>query len=162
MAVVFYLPPRNYQFLALQTIVYWAIVAGHMASGYSLLIGIPLLPLLVVQITLLIHIWTSLVTKHQFHPVEPPSVPSASQSSKIFHMEKGEIDGLDVTPNLLDYYSEREVSHGSVHLDTLRHDRMSTINLAIYWRVSRILPTTIERITVPSRPSPHRFSDSEV
>ncbi|KAL5970028.1 hypothetical protein TSMEX_002226 [Taenia solium] len=80
MAVVFYLPPRNYQFLALQTIVYWAIVAGHMASGYSLLIGIPLLPLLVVQITLLIHIWTSLVTKHQFHPVEPPPVPSASQS----------------------------------------------------------------------------------
>lgn len=80
MAVVFYLPPRNYQFLALQTIVYWAIVAGHMASGYSLLIGIPLLPLLVVQITLLIHIWTSLVTRHQFHPVEPPSVSSASQS----------------------------------------------------------------------------------
>ncbi|KAL5112205.1 hypothetical protein TcWFU_005730 [Taenia crassiceps] len=69
----------NYQFLALQTIVYWAIVAGHMASGYSLLIGIPLLPLLVVQIILLIHIWTSLVTRHQFHPVEPPSVPSSSQ-----------------------------------------------------------------------------------
>lgn len=78
MAVVFHLPPRNYQFLALQTVVYWAIVTGHVASGYSLLIGIPLLPLLVVQITLLIHIWTSLVTRHQFHPVEPPSMPSTS------------------------------------------------------------------------------------
>ncbi|KAM3185276.1 hypothetical protein ACTXT7_006708 [Hymenolepis weldensis] len=55
---------RAYQFLALQIVVYWAIVAGHMASGFSPLIGIPLLPLLVVQIILLIHIWTNLVTKH--------------------------------------------------------------------------------------------------
>ena len=70
MAIVFHLPPRGYQFLALQTVVYWAIVAGHMASGYSLFIGIPLLPLLVVQITLLIHIWTNLVTKRQYLPVE--------------------------------------------------------------------------------------------
>ena len=77
MAIVFHLPPRSYQFLALQTVVYWAIVAGHMASGYSLFIGIPLLPLLVVQITLLIHIWTSLVTKHQFQPTEPLSTPTS-------------------------------------------------------------------------------------
>lgn len=65
MAIVFHLPSRTYQFLALQIVVYWAIVAGHMASGFSPLIGIPLLPLLVVQIILLIHIWTNLVTKHQ-------------------------------------------------------------------------------------------------
>uniref|UniRef100_A0A5K3ELX2 Uncharacterized protein n=1 Tax=Mesocestoides corti TaxID=53468 RepID=A0A5K3ELX2_MESCO len=72
---------RNYQFLALQTIVYWAIVAGHTASGYSLLIGIPLLPLLVVQIILLMHMWTSLVTKNRFGPVEAPSGPLASRNT---------------------------------------------------------------------------------
>lgn len=65
MAIVFHLPPRTYQFLALQIVVYWAIVGGHMASGFSPLIGIPLLPLLVVQIILIIHVWTNLVTKHQ-------------------------------------------------------------------------------------------------
>ncbi|VDD80183.1 unnamed protein product [Mesocestoides corti] len=81
MAIVFHLPPRNYQFLALQTIVYWAIVAGHTASGYSLLIGIPLLPLLVVQIILLMHMWTSLVTKNRFGPVEAPSGPLASRNT---------------------------------------------------------------------------------
>lgn len=71
MAIVLQLPPRNYQFLALEIIVYWAIVAGHAASGYSFLVGIPLLPLLVIQIVLLYHIWSTL-TKRLSHKPESP------------------------------------------------------------------------------------------
>lgn len=68
MAIVFRLPQRLFQCLALQIVVYWVIVAGHAASGYSMLVGIPLLPLLVIQIALLLHMWNSLVTQHRSLP----------------------------------------------------------------------------------------------
>ncbi|VDL98262.1 unnamed protein product [Schistocephalus solidus] len=62
---------------ALQIIVYWAIVAGHAASGYSLLVGIPLLPLLVLQIALIYHVWSTL-TKRLTHSTADANLDATS------------------------------------------------------------------------------------
>lgn len=65
MPLVIPLPPKEFEFLVLFVIVYWTLAIGHAAAGYSLLVGIPLLPLLVIQITLLMFVWRTLANKAQ-------------------------------------------------------------------------------------------------
>lgn len=64
MALVFRLPPKDYQFLALFTLVYMILVIGHASADYGFLVGIPLLPLIVVQIALVMFVWNT-ITKRQ-------------------------------------------------------------------------------------------------
>ncbi|VDP76878.1 unnamed protein product [Echinostoma caproni] len=63
MPLVFRLPPQEYEFLALFVMVYWTLALGHAAADYSFLVGIPLLPLVVVQIALLMCVWRTLTSR---------------------------------------------------------------------------------------------------
>ncbi|KAL3311051.1 hypothetical protein Ciccas_010371 [Cichlidogyrus casuarinus] len=79
MPLVLQLPQGSFQFLILYTIVYWTIVAGHAASGFGFLVGILLLPLLIIQISLLCHVWSSISGK-TFGTCSPVSSRSHSLS----------------------------------------------------------------------------------
>nr|AAY97892.1 unknown [Schistosoma japonicum] len=70
MSLVFRLPPKEYEFLVLIVVVYWILVIGHAAADYSLLIGIPLLPLIILQIALLLHVWKTLKRRAKYQSVK--------------------------------------------------------------------------------------------
>lgn len=61
MRLVLRLPPKEYEFLALTLLVYWILAVGHAASGFGFLIGIPLIPLIILQIGLLLYVWNTVL-----------------------------------------------------------------------------------------------------
>ncbi|KAA3681103.1 uncharacterized protein DEA37_0009168 [Paragonimus westermani] len=63
MPLVFRLPPKEYEFAVLFIIVYWILAFGHAAANYGFLVGIPLLPLLVIQISLGMFVWRTLTNR---------------------------------------------------------------------------------------------------
>ncbi|VEL41297.1 unnamed protein product [Protopolystoma xenopodis] len=103
MPLVFRLPPKEYQFLALQTAVYWALVIGHAAAGFGLLIGLPILPLVVVQIALLFHIWSTITGRVTAYPAAVCQVPAsrtANRSSDLISasVHKASLDETGIAP----------------------------------------------------------------